>query len=78
MTGICYFYGQQHYPVPYQTSRGLGYLMLAFALSYGGFYVEIGTASLDFILKNSGALLFLAVVFFGERNFFKSLLVKKS
>jgi O-antigen/teichoic acid export membrane protein len=78
MTGACYFYGQKYYPVPYQTSRGLGYLILAFALSYAGFYVETGTNSLDFILKNSGALLFLAVVFFGERNFFRSLLAKKS
>jgi hypothetical protein len=51
MTGICYFYGQKHYPVPYQTTRGLGYLILAFALSYAGFYVETGTNSLDFILK---------------------------
>jgi hypothetical protein len=78
MTGICYFYGQKHYPVPYQTTRGLGYLILAFALSYAGFYVETGTNSLDFILKNSGVLLFLSVVFFGERTFFRSLLAKKS
>lgn len=78
MTVVCYFYGQKYYPVPYQTTRGLGYLILAFALSYAGFYMETGAAGLDFILKNSGALLFLVVVFFGERSFFRSLLAKKS
>ncbi len=40
--------------------------------------METGTAGLDFILKNSVALLFLGVVFFGERAFFRSLLAKKS
>jgi hypothetical protein len=78
MTGVCYFYGQKYYPVPYQTTRGLVYLILAFALSYAGYFMETGTAGLDFILKNSGVLLFLAVVFFGERTFFRSLLAKKS
>ena len=78
MTGVCYFYGQKYYPVPYQTTRGLGYLILAFALSYAGYFMETGTAGLDFILKNSVALLFLGVVFFGERAFFRSLLAKKS
>jgi O-antigen/teichoic acid export membrane protein len=78
MTVVCYCYGQKYYPVPYQTSRGLSYLILAFALSYGGYFLETGTASLDIVLKNSGALVFLAVAFFGERSFFGSLLAKKS
>jgi O-antigen/teichoic acid export membrane protein len=78
MTGVCYFYGQKYYPVPYQTTRGLVYLILAFGLSYAGYFMETGTVGLDFILKNAGVLLFLAVVFFGERTFFRSLLAKKS
>ena len=78
MVAVCYFFGQKYYPIPYQTNRGLGYLILAFALSYFGYFLETGVGSLDFILKNSGVLLFLAVVFFGERTFFRSLLAKKS
>ena len=78
MAIICYFYGQKYYPVPYQTRRGLGYLVLAFALSYGGFYVQTGVIGLDFLIKNLGALIFIGVVFLMERKFFLSLIGKKS
>jgi O-antigen/teichoic acid export membrane protein len=78
MVAVCYFFGQKYYPIPYQTNRGLGYLILAFSLSYLGFFLETGLGSLDFILKNSGALLFLAAVFFMERKFVRSLIAKKS
>jgi hypothetical protein len=53
-------------------------LILAFALSYFGYFLETGVGSLDFILKNSGALLFIAAVFFVERKFVRSLIAKKS
>jgi len=78
MAIICYFYGQKYYPIPYQTRTGIGYLVLAFALSYGGFYVQTGVIGLDFLIKNSGALVFLAVVFLVERKFFLILIGKKS
>jgi len=78
MVAVCYFFGQKHYPIPYQTNRGLGYLILAFALSYFGYFLETGLSTLDFILKNSGALLFLVAVFFMERKFVRSLIAKKS
>jgi O-antigen/teichoic acid export membrane protein len=78
MVAVCYFFGQKYYPIPYQRSRGLGYLILAFAVSYLGYFVETGLGSLDFFLKNSGALLFLAIVFFVERKFVRSLIAKKS
>jgi O-antigen/teichoic acid export membrane protein len=78
MAIICYFYWQKYYPVPYQTRRGLGYLVLAFALSYGGFYVQTGVIGLDSLIKNSGALIFIGVVFLMERKFFLSLIGKKS
>jgi O-antigen/teichoic acid export membrane protein len=78
MVAVCYFFGQKYYPIPYQTNRGLGYLILAFALSYFGYFLETGVGSLDFILKNSGALLFIAAVFFVERKFVRSLIAKKS
>jgi O-antigen/teichoic acid export membrane protein len=78
MVAVCYFFGQKYYPIPYQTNRGLGYLFLAFALSYLGYFLETGLGSLDFFLKNLGALLFLAVVLFVERKFVRSLIAKKS
>jgi O-antigen/teichoic acid export membrane protein len=78
MVAVCYFFGQKYYPIPYQTNRGLGYLILAFALSYFGYFLETGVGSLDFILKNSGALLFIAAAFFVERKFVRSLIAKKS
>jgi O-antigen/teichoic acid export membrane protein len=78
MVAVCYFFGQKYYPIPYQTNRGLGYLILAFALSYFGYFLETGVGSLDFILKNSGALLFIAAAFFVERRFVRSLIAKKS
>jgi O-antigen/teichoic acid export membrane protein len=78
MVAVCYFFGQKYYPIPYQTRSGLGYLVLAFALSYGGFYVQTGVVSLDFLIKNSGVLIFLVVVFLMERKFFMSLVGKKS
>ncbi len=78
MVAVCYFFGQKYYPIPYQTSRGLGYLILAFSLSYFGYFLETGIGSMDFILKNSGALFFIAVVFFMERKFVQSLIANKS
>jgi hypothetical protein len=78
MVAVCYFFGQKYYPIPYQTRSDLGYLVLAFALSYGGFYVQTGVVSLDFLIKNSGVLIFLVVVFLMERKFFMSLVGKKS
>ncbi len=78
MVAVCYFFGQKYYPIPYQTSRGLGYLILAFSLSYFGYFLETGIGSMDFILKNSGALFFIAVAFFMERKFVQSLIANKS
>lgn len=78
MVAVCYFFGQKYYPIPYQTNRDLGYLILAFTISYFGYFLETGLGSLDFILKNSGALLFLAAVFFMERKFVRFLIAKKS
>jgi O-antigen/teichoic acid export membrane protein len=78
MAIICYLYGQKYYPIPYQTRSGLGYLVLAFTLSCGGFYVQTEDIYLDFLIKNSGAFIFLGVVLLRERKFFTSLLEKKS
>ena len=68
MTVVCYFLGQKYFPIPYQTGKGLFYLMLAFVLSYTGFYWEIDTAVIQFISRNTLVLVFLIVVLLVERR----------
>ena len=41
-------------------------------------YVQTDDIALDFLIKNSGALIFLGIVFLRERKFFRSLMDKKS
>jgi O-antigen/teichoic acid export membrane protein len=77
MTGICFWYGQKFYPIPYQTGKGILYLVLAFGLSYGGFYLETGMHWIDFFAKNTAVLIFLGVVVLMEKDRFFALLSKK-
>lgn len=78
MAAVCYRYGQLHYPIPYQTSKGLGFLLLAFALSYAGYYLSIGDFWPDFFFKNTAILVFLATAVVVERSALRRLLAKKS
>ncbi len=68
MTAICYYYGQKHFPVPYQTGRGIAYLLLAFGLSYAGFYLQLDSFLLSFLAKNSLILLFILVIGLSEKE----------
>lgn len=68
MTTICFWFGQKFYPIPYQTGKGILYLILGFGLSYGGFYLTTDYKWLDFLLKNTAVLLFIATVFLIERK----------
>lgn len=76
MCVLCYFYGQKYYPIPYKTAKGVNYLLIAFGLSYLGFYFDLGNLALNFFLKNSLVLAFLALVYFSEREMIQSVLVK--
>ncbi|SEG07120.1 lipopolysaccharide biosynthesis protein [Algoriphagus boritolerans] len=67
MTGLCYYFGQKHFPIPYQTGKGILYLLLAFGLSYAGFYFQLDSFLLSFIAKNSLIFLFILVIGFSER-----------
>ena len=78
MTSICFWYGQKFYPIPYQTKKGLFYLIFAFGLSYAGFYIETGFTWIDFILKNTAVLIFLAAVLVLEKKQLYSMFPKKS
>lgn len=68
MTLICYFFGQKYYPIPYQSGRDLFYLIAAFVISYGGFYLDIANPALDFFIKNLLIIAFVGLVIFLERE----------
>jgi O-antigen/teichoic acid export membrane protein len=78
MAGVCYRYGQLYYPIPYQTGKGLFFLLLAFALSYAGYYLGTGTFWMDFFVKNTAILVFLAAVVGVERSTFLRMFGKQS
>jgi O-antigen/teichoic acid export membrane protein len=68
MAVVCYFFGQKYFPIPYQTGKDLFYLILAFGLSYLGFFLEIDQAVLQFITRNSLVIVFVLVVLWLEKE----------
>lgn len=74
MTAICYGYGQKFYRIPYQTGRDLFYLILGFGLSYAGFFLDLDSVVLSFLVKNALVVAFLILVGFLERAQISSLL----
>lgn len=77
MTGLCYYYGQKYFPIPYETGKGILYLVVAFGLSYAGFYLDLHSYFWGFLVKNSLVLLFLLLVVFMEKGQLISLLNRK-
>lgn len=77
MTAICYWYGQKFYPIPYQTGKGILYLVLAFALSYGGFYLDLESELMNFFAKNTTVLIFIGVVLLMEKDQLTAFFSKK-
>jgi O-antigen/teichoic acid export membrane protein len=75
---ICFKFGQHYYPIPYQTGKDLGYLIVAFGLSYSGFYLDLGEPILSFFAKNSLLLLFLLLIFILEKNQLRAYLPKSN
>jgi O-antigen/teichoic acid export membrane protein len=74
MTAICYGYGQKFYRIPYQTGRDLFYLILGFGMSYAGFFLDLDSVVLSFLVKNALVVAFLILVGFLERAQISSLL----
>jgi O-antigen/teichoic acid export membrane protein len=77
MVLLCYFTGQKHYPIPYQTKKGISYLLIAFLLSYSGFILDTGSIPVNFILHSAIIVLYGVVIFLMEKKelylLFKSL-----
>ena len=70
---LCFLYGQKYYPIPYQTGRDSFYLIVAFVLSYGGFYLDLGSTVLNFMGKNALLIPFALLLFLLEKEEFKKL-----
>ncbi|GMQ24903.1 polysaccharide biosynthesis C-terminal domain-containing protein [Algoriphagus sp. oki45] len=68
MTIICYYFGQKYFPIPYQTAKGILYLLTAFGLSYLGLSLPFENFWLGFLAKNSLILLFLGLVLYLEKS----------
>lgn len=77
MTVICYYYGQKYYPIPYRTGRDIGYLLIAFGLSYAGFFLDLESAELNFMAKNSLVLIFMAWTGYREKDLLLPLFHRK-
>lgn len=77
MTIICFVFGQKYYPIPYKTAKGITYLLVAFGLSYFGFYLDLGIPILNFFAKNSLILIFMALVLVMEKDQLKAYLPTK-
>jgi O-antigen/teichoic acid export membrane protein len=77
MTVICFVFGQKYYRIPYQTGKDAVYLLAAFGLSYGGFYLEMESPLVDFLVKNSLILVFLLLLVFSEKDQISSFLHRK-
>ncbi|WP_339705735.1 oligosaccharide flippase family protein [Algoriphagus aquimarinus] len=73
---LCYFYGQKYYPIPYQTAKGLLYLVISFVVSYLGFYMDLGDSVINFLAKNSLIFLYLGLIFLLEKDQIKAYLPK--
>jgi O-antigen/teichoic acid export membrane protein len=77
MTGICFYYGQKHFPIPYQTGKDLSYLIVAFGLSYAGFFLDLDSMGLNFFAKNSLVVVFLAWIGYREKDLLGAVLQHK-
>ena len=77
MTLICFIFGQKYYPIPYQTGRDISYLIIAFGLSYAGFFLDLDSAGLNFFAKNSLVVLFLAWIGYREKDLIVAVFQRK-
>ncbi|MBD8490007.1 polysaccharide biosynthesis C-terminal domain-containing protein [Echinicola sp. CAU 1574] len=68
MSIMCYLFGQKYYPIPYQTGKDIFYLLTAFVAAYVGFYIEVESEILTFLIRNALPLAFILLVFLLEKE----------
>lgn len=74
MMVVCYLIGQRYYPIPYQVTKGLLYLSIAFLLSYMGFWIKFDSLWMNFIVHNSFVLVYVIFIFRMEKKELYSLI----
>ncbi|WP_064198557.1 MULTISPECIES: lipopolysaccharide biosynthesis protein [Emticicia] len=68
MMVLCYYYGQKHYPIPYELKSVSTYLIIAAILIYVSMQVKIENTILSISLHILLSLLFLVGIVFLERT----------
>ncbi|RJE71849.1 lipopolysaccharide biosynthesis protein [Reichenbachiella sp. MSK19-1] len=68
MTLLSYFAGQKHYPIPYDWRKALEYLTISSVGVALLFNLDLGHWMIDFLIKNSAVVLFIAYIYFRERK----------
>jgi O-antigen/teichoic acid export membrane protein len=68
MTILCYVIGQKHYPVPYQTKKGIFYLSAAFLLGYCGFLLDVDHPWINFFAQNIFVLAYILIIILMEKK----------
>ena len=72
MLFLSYYLGRNRYPIPYDTTRIFAYLGLSILFSVLAFYVD--DIRENFYIKSILMLLFLAVIYFGEKDTLRKIL----
>ena len=67
---LSYFLGRKRYPIPYDTARIFAYLGLSILFSILAFYID--DVRQNFYIKSVLILLFLGVIYVGEKNIGKN------
>lgn len=70
MVLLSYFYGQKHYPIPYDLKKIIGYLGLSIGICILSFYVFRG----NFLVSTLFLISFTGIVYFCEKENFKKII----
>ncbi|WP_215224793.1 polysaccharide biosynthesis C-terminal domain-containing protein [Echinicola shivajiensis] len=68
MSIMCYYFGQKYYPIPYKIEKGVFYLIVAFAFSYLGYYLNMDSLILTSLLRNLLVVAFVILIAFLEKR----------
>lgn len=75
MTGACYLLGQRYFPIPYRVGSGLTYVTLTTLLVYVINSISITNQMVGVTFHTIVILVYVAVIFFIEKNGFKRAMV---
>ena len=73
---LSYFLGRKRYPIPYDTARIFAYLGLSILFSILAFYID--EVRQNFYIKSVLILLFLGVIYVGEKKTLQKILERKN